>query len=454
MDGGAAFSCLPKNMKIVLLNGTESNSAMATRLEEEIIQFHYSQNGLIKTFHLAELEIPSCKGEFNCWLQNPGECTHPGPHQEIVREIIQSDLAIALTPVAFGGYSSLFKKAWDHIVPLGHPYLTRYQGETHHKLRYSRYPSFLAIGLMDRPDAEAEKIFHTLVRRNALNLHSSSYDSRIVFSDQAELAIQSLSEWAKLRYSSHDQNLTSIDLELSPTVSTFPPPRRALLLCGSPHGWKGSSAAIGQYLRERLREKEILAESIWLHKSLQSDTEWEKLCRAYESSDLVLLTAPLYIDSLPASVIEVLERLHKKYAYHASAQRRALAALVNSGFPEAKHNLTALAIYRQFARKSGLDWVGGLAIGGGAMVNGQKLQDLGGRAQYIMRALDAASAALVQGKPIPPEAQKHAGKMPFPAFVYRLFANWGFRQEVKRRGILSKIGAQPYASLELGCNQK
>ncbi len=438
-------------MKIVLLHGAESHSAVAAKLEEELVQFYHSQNRSTKIFHLAELEIPSCKGEFNCWLRTPGECTHSGPHQEIAREMIQSDLVIALTPVTFGGYSSHFKKAWDHIVPLGHPYLTRYQGETHHKLRYSRYPSFLAIGLMEKPDVEAEKIFHALVRRNVLNLHSPFYDSRIVMSDQVEQAIQSLPNWAKLRYSSQEENLSPLDLELSPAVSSFKPPCHALLLCGSPHGWTGNSAAIGQYLLERLREKEIMLDSIWLYKSLQSDSEWEKLCQAYEAADLVLLTAPLYVDSLPAPVIEVLERLHKQYDNHVFAQRRTLAALINSGFPEAKHNLTALAIYRQFARQSGLDWAGGLAIGGGGMVNGQKLRDLGGRVRYIMQALDAASAALVQGKPIPPEAQQRAGKMPVPTFVYRFFANRGFRLEVKRRGILSKINARPYSSSESEC---
>lgn len=437
-------------MKIVLLHGAESHCVVAAKLEEELVQFYHSQNGSTKIFHLAELEIPSCKGEFNCWLRTPGECTHSGPHQEIAREMIQSDLVIALTPVTFGGYSSHFKKAWDHIVPLGHPYLTRYQGETHHKLRYSRYPSFLAIGLMEKSDAEAEKIFYTLVRRNVLNLHSPFYDSRIVLSDQVEQAIQLLPNWAKLRYSSQEEDLSPFDLELSPAVSTFKPPCHALLLCGSPHGWMGNSAAIGQYLLDRLRGREIMLDSIWLYKSLQSGAEWEKLCQAYEAADLVLLTAPLYVDSLPAPVIEVLERLHHQNANHAFVQRRALAVLVNSGFPEANHNLTALAIYRQFARQSGLDWVGGMAIGGGAMVDGQKLQNLGGRAQHIIRALDIAASALAQGRPIPPEAQQRAAKMPFPAFVYRFFANRGFRQELKRRGILSKIDAQPYSNSESG----
>ncbi len=432
-------------MKILLLNGAESNSA-AVKLEDGFRQYYQSQSAQIKIIHLAELDIPPCTGEFNCWLRLPGECTHAGPHQEITRELAQSDLVIALTPIVFGGCSSFFKKAWDHCVPLAHPYLVQYMGETHHKPRYARSPSFLAIGLLAKPDAEAERIFHTLARRNVLNLNAQFYDSRVISSDEVEQAVRSLPEWTKLRYSSQEQTLTSIDLELSPTASSFPPPGRALLLCGSPHGWKGNSAALGQYLAERLEENKIPRDSIWLYKSMQSDTEWEKLRQAWEASDLLLLTVPLYVDSVPAPVIEFMEKINLQFSGTTFSQRKSLAALVNSGFPEARQNLTALAIYRQFARQSGLNWAGGLAIGGGAMVNGQKLQNLGTRVRHIVRALDLATSALAQGKPIPPEAQQRVEKMPFPTFLHRLFANWGFRRELKRRGILSKIDARPYAN--------
>jgi len=56
---------------------------------------------------------------------------------------------------------------------------------------------------------------------------------------------------------------------------------------------------------------------------------------------------------------------------------KSIVAIANSGFPEAEHSQTALEVCRLFARQVGFDWAGGLAMGGGGMVSGQPLAELG-----------------------------------------------------------------------------
>jgi hypothetical protein len=125
-------------------------------------------------------------------------------------------------------------------------------------------------------------------------------------------------------------------------------------------------------------------------------------------------------------------------------RRPRFLAIVNCGFPEAIHNETALAICRQFAVEARLDWMGGLAIGGGGMLEGKPLAAQGGRARHVVRALALTADAIARGLAIPAEARRSARTLPIPAWLYRYVAGRGFRQEGKRRGTLSRMDDEPY----------
>ena len=45
-------------------------------------------------------------------------------------------------------------------------------GEVHHRPRYRRFPATAAVGVLREPDEEQERIFRTLVERNAINMDS------------------------------------------------------------------------------------------------------------------------------------------------------------------------------------------------------------------------------------------------------------------------------------------
>lgn len=44
--------------------------------------------------------------------------------------------------------------------------------EVHHVRRYAWYPGLLGVGLMMNPSATQERIFRTLIARNAINMHA------------------------------------------------------------------------------------------------------------------------------------------------------------------------------------------------------------------------------------------------------------------------------------------
>jgi hypothetical protein len=111
-----------------------------------------------------------------------------------------------------------------------------------------------------------------------------------------------------------------------------------------------------------------------------------------DAADLVVLAFPLYIDALPCLVTLALEAIAEHRQLRPSTNRSRLAVLVNNGFPEARQNVTALAICEAFAARSGLVWAGGLAMGAGeALCSGVPLTERapGPRPPigHVMRAL-------------------------------------------------------------------
>jgi hypothetical protein len=163
-----------------------------------------------------------------------------------------------------------------------------------------------------------------------------------------------------------------------------------------------------------------------------------------DAADLVLLAFPLYVDSLPAPVIEALERI----AAHQAGQttRKLFAVIANCGFPEAEHNATALAICATFARQAGFAWAGSLSLGAGeGMVHGAPLNEMDGRAIVLKKALDLAAEALARGEAIPPAAQALWAKPFIPAWLYRAAGAFGWMQQAKRWNADKLVKRRPYA---------
>ena len=84
-------------------------------------------------------------------------------------------------------------------------------------------------------------------------------------------------------------------------------PHNALLLVGSPKPGPSSSAALGTYLLDELAGWGLSTETVVLTKALSPPQATETMLAAVAAADLVVLSFPLYIDSLPAPLIRALE---------------------------------------------------------------------------------------------------------------------------------------------------
>lgn len=135
-------------------------------------------------------------------------------------------------------------------------------------------------------------------------------------------------------------------------------------------------------------------------------------------------------------------------AYRAGQRRSKLqlfTVIANCGFPEVEHNKAAIAICETFARQAGFIWGGSLALGAGeGMVHGAPLNEMDGRAIPLKQALNLAAEALINGKPIPQEAQEILDKPFIPSWVYLLLGGFGWKRQAKQYGVQNRLRRHPY----------
>jgi hypothetical protein len=224
-------------------------------------------------------------------------------------------------------------------------------------------------------------------------------------------------------------------------------PKSALLLVGSAKSTgKSTSEAIGAYLLQRLSERGVVVETRYVARSMRTVERTAELLEAADRADLILLAFPLYVDSLPYLATQALERLAAHRLAQAAPRAAAFTAIANCGFPEPEHNLTALAICAQFARRAGYAWAGGLALGAGGAISGRALSELGGMVHNVTAALDLAAEALAAGIPLPDDAADLLARPILPKTAYLLMGDLGWLIQARQNRALAKLNARPFAS--------
>jgi multimeric flavodoxin WrbA len=432
-------------MNAVIMDGSPAGDRMGERAGEALRAELAARGWDAETFVMREQTIGNCAGDFFCWVRSPGLCNVNDDNRIIAAAIARSDLLIYLTPVTFGAYSSDLKRMVDHQIQNISPHFTKIDGETHHKPRYERYPDLLVVGWQAQPDAEEAAVFRFLVARNSINFYAPAHVVGMVAAgeDQAALRRHAI-DWLD---AVGDGRSTAGGPPPAAPAATGPiaPPRRALLLVGSPKTRKSASYALGSYLYEQLAASGLETETIFIHTSLGSAARRRALLDAVRAADLVTLAFPLYVDSFPAPVIDALEQIAADRAENRPAKAQRFVALANSGFPEVAHSEPALAAAGVFARQTGFEWAGSLALGGGGVVGGDRtLVEMGGRTAGIRQGLDLAAAALAAGEPVPPEAAKRLARPVIPHWLYRQMGEMGWRQLSKEYETEGRLDVRPY----------
>jgi len=172
-------------MRALILYGGSRKDPLGTAIEGMLSEALRARGWAPGTVFLEALSIKPCVGCFQCWFKTPGECFQKDDGQYVAKAVARCEALFFLSPLTFGGYSSVLKRAADRLIPTISPLFQWVGGEMHHRLRYRPAHHFLAVGWQGAPDPERAAVFARLAERNALNMQAPVSGSAVLNSGQA-----------------------------------------------------------------------------------------------------------------------------------------------------------------------------------------------------------------------------------------------------------------------------
>ncbi len=222
--------------------------------------------------------------------------------------------------------------------------------------------------------------------------------------------------------------------------------QHVLHFVGSPKARHSTSEALGRHVTDRMASAGVTVSLAYSHHIHRGQAAEARFLRDFDSADLLLVTYPLYVDTLPYLVVQAFERLAAHRAAHPTSRRQRLACIGNCGFPEAKHLALSIAVCEEFAGEAELAWYGGLSIGEGAMLHGAPPATMSRPLRNQIKALDMMADALLRDEPIPTRAVELAARPAISPRLYTLMGTLGWRQRARMAGAKTRLDNRPYGT--------
>jgi hypothetical protein len=220
---------------------------------------------------------------------------------------------------------------------------------------------------------------------------------------------------------------------------------RALLLIGSPKPGASASRTFADALGTRLSERGLHVRTERVSPAFSDASRTGQLLEAVAQSELVVLAFPVYVDSLPAPVLRLLESWRDALAdgVMAAQPNQRLAVLTQCGFPEASHCDVAVEVCRLFANEIGVEWAGALAFGMGPSIEGGSVER--SPLAKLLPQFDAAADELAAGRVIPTASTDAFAQPMAPAWTYPLVGGWVWKRQARKRGCTEPLRLRRYA---------
>lgn len=174
-------------LKITIINGCSEDNLLYTKAMEKLTECLGEENINYKINNLNEISPKNCIGCDCCQNIKPGICAINDGVNNILKQYLESDISIIVTPIQFGVCNSVTKNFIDRTEPLFLPYQVKKRGRTIMKNRYDSYPDIIIIGITKNNDAEAINNFKNTFLNCNLSEASSKVDVKII-TDIADLS--------------------------------------------------------------------------------------------------------------------------------------------------------------------------------------------------------------------------------------------------------------------------
>jgi hypothetical protein len=219
---------------------------------------------------------------------------------------------------------------------------------------------------------------------------------------------------------------------------------KVLLLVGSPRGMASTSNSLGEHLLALLEERGMATKKLSLYPALADEKKMAEVLAAVDACDLLVAAFPLYVDQLPAPLIDLLLGIAERRLGRQGDARQAMAAIVNCGFPETAHCRPAAEIVRAFAVQAGFRFLGCLALGMGGAIGNRPLSQAGAMVRHQVKALSQAAPFLAEGAEIPEPVITLMGKAMMPRWFYNWMGDLGWKRAAKKNGTSGRLHDKPF----------
>ncbi len=176
---------------------------------------------------------------------------------------------------------------------------------------------------------------------------------------------------------------------------------------------------------------------------LLSTSHIEQTFETLLSSDAIIVVFPLYVDSLPSNLLEVLENLdlYKKTRFFSNSPMPCLYGIANCGFIDSFQNINALRILENYSLSAGFKWCGGIGIGSGEMLRSTKDQmPMTSKInEPIYKALCTLTAHIKELEELPSKDKMIFGNQKFSQRLFILMGNLGWTKPAKANGITKRM---------------
>lgn len=198
---------------------------------------------------------------------------------------------------------------------------------------------------------------------------------------------------------------------------------RIALINGSPKVDNSSSSMLLEELKRYLGDK-IEVVDFGFHAATISKNVIEELAK----TDVWVFAYPLYVDGIPGHLLSCLTQLEE---VHLKNPKLYIYGIVNCGFYEGVQAKFALKLLQNWTTKASFVWGGGVGVGGGGGLSMMPNMKPGqGPKAPIDKALHTLADTICKKE----VQDNNYTSVAFPRFLYKMGAQMGWRQNIKKNG--------------------
>lgn len=348
--------------------------------------------------------IHPCIGCFTCWNRTPGKCAIEDGYENMGRLIHQAEEVVVISRYTYGGFSGSVKGVFDRCLGYALPQFEVIKGETHHKKRFDEDKPFTFIFYgpsLTKQEKESARKY-----ANAVCANIRGHVKDVVFKVSEEVSKGSETEEHRER--------TGAD------------PGKVILLNGSMRNVDGNSAKLARTLSARLK---TASEIIDLKEYIDDQ---DSLISVLDGVQTMVMCVPLYVDGLPSRVIKLMERMEQRQ----SGPKR-IYLLANMGLYESSQLDNLFSAVKQWCKKSGREYCGGLGISAGELM-GTLMKVIPfslGTTRIASKGMNRLTRSIDRTETM---TDIYAEPFAFPRWLYVRIANINWNRTSRKNGIKPK----------------